>query len=172
MAISASTVGSNRIVKSILPKSVFDDAKAVISSAISFFQGDLMYLDTTNHLIKRVAATGDAATFIGIADESISSGKLLGPYTGLTLTDAAEAIGPVQGPKSGVIASMKLKSGDAFVPGGLVYLADGQDCQTVSSVDPGDHFHIGIFQDAAVTAGAGSVGKVLIGSRYGADINV
>jgi len=165
MAISASSGSVNRILISVGPKSVFENALAVLSTSVTFNQGDLICLDETNHVLKAVAATGDAATILGIADVAVSSGKAVGPYDGLTAVNAAQALAPVKGPVYGVVATMKLKSGDAFVPGGKCYLADGQDCQTVSSVDPGDGLYIGRFQGAAVTASSGSQGPVLLIQR-------
>lgn len=167
MAISAATTSVDRILVSVDPRSVFENAKALLSSAVNIKQGDLVALDTTSHLLKTVTATTDAPNFLGIADVAISGGKAVGPYDGLTAVNAAQAIVALHGPVYGVIASLKLKAADAFVPGGKVYLADGQDSQTVSSVDPGTADPIGIFQDAAVaSAVAGQTAGILIGQRY------
>lgn len=166
MAITASTSGKNRIYRSLAARSVFENAKSVISSAVTWYQGDLLYFDDSANLIKVVAATGNAATFLGIADNTVISGKLQGPYTGLTAVDAAVASGAVLGPKYDVEAKMKLKSGDTFNPGDKVYLVDGGDSQTVTSTDPGDGNFIGFFQDAQVTATSGSEGVILIICRY------
>jgi hypothetical protein len=56
-----------------------------------------------------------------------------------------------------VIAKLKLKSGDAFVPGGAVYY--GGDAQTVSSTGTNA---VGYFQDAAITATSTSEGNVML----------
>lgn len=165
MAITASTSATNRVFRSNARKSFFENAKAAVSTAISWNQGDLLYLDTTAHLIKVVSATGTAATFLGIADNTVSAGKLVGPYTGLTPVTAAEAISSLVGPSFGVEALLKLKASDAFVTGGKVYLSDGSDSQTVSSVDPGDGKFIGFYQDAAKTAAAGDQGVILLIGR-------
>lgn len=158
------TVAANRIVRSVRPGSVFEEALPLVSSAISWNQGDLLYLDTVNALLKPVTADADGATICGIARQTIVSGKPVSPYQG-TAVDAAQAAVAIAGPQHGVIAKMKLKSGDAFVPGGAVY-ACAVDAQTVSSVGTNP---VGVFQDKAVTAGASSQGAVLLTQaiRYG-----
>lgn len=165
MAITSAGVALNRIFRSDARKSFFENAKAAISTAISWNQGDLLYLDTSAHLIKVVASTANAATFLGIADNTLISGKLQGPYTGLTAVNAAEAIFSVTGPVFGVEATLKLKASDAFVTGGKVYLVEGGDTQTVTSTDPGGDLFIGFFQDAATTAAAGDQGTILLCGR-------
>lgn len=166
MAISASTSGYDSIILSGPGKSLFENGK-VAAGTSTWNQGDIMCFDTSTHVIRAVAATGDAVTLIGVADNSVVSGKLLGPYTGLTATNAAE-VGPgFAGPKYGVVANPILNTGDAFAIGAKVYLIDALSCQTVSSTDPGDHNYIGIYQGPAVTsAAAGQKGPVLIGARY------
>jgi hypothetical protein len=165
MAITASTAAKNRVYRSNARKSFFEDAQSVVSTAVSWNQGDLLYFDDATNLIKVVAATGNAATFLGIADNTVSAGKLVGPYAGLTAVTAAEAISALVGPSFGVEALMKLKSGDTFNPGDKVYLADGADSQTVTSTDPGDANFIGQYQGAAVTAGSTSEGVCLLFGR-------
>lgn len=154
------TTAKNRITRSPQPMSDFESAKALISTAVSFNQGDLLYLDTVNNLIKAVTADADAANFSGIARVTISSGKLISPYQG-TAVDAAVAISDIPGPQHGVIAKMKLKAADSFVPGGLVY-ATNVDAQTVSSAGINA---IGRFQGAAITAVSGDEGEVLLKSK-------
>ncbi len=164
MAISASTKNADNIVRSIAPKSMFEDGAAVNSAAVSFNQGDMICLDTSTHLLKRVAALTDAATFVGIARQAVTAGVLNGPYDGLA---TAGALSSFSGPVYGVVANMVLKTGDAFNAGSKIYLADGSDSQTVSSTDSGDHDFIGIYQGPTVaSAAAGQVGPCLIGCRY------
>ena len=165
MAISASVKAKNRIFRSNSPKSLFESAKNVLGSTSTFNQGDLMCFDTTTKVIRAVTATTDAANCLGIADCTAVQGKKKSPYQG-TAVDAAQAIEDLKGPVYGVTAKMVLKTGDAFAPGDEVYLADGQDCQTVSSVDPGDGNYIGIYLGASLTAAAGAEGDVAILARY------
>ena len=150
------TVAKNRIVRQVAPISVFEDATALVSSAISWNQGDLLYLDTTNKLLKPIASDANAATACGIARQTIVSGKLSPVYQG-TAVDSAVAIEALAGPQAGVIAKLKLKSGDAFTSGCNVYY--GGDAQTVSVT--GTNI-VGIFQDAAITATSTSEGNVML----------
>jgi hypothetical protein len=154
------TYPKNRIVQQVAPISLFEDASALISSAVSWNQGDLLYLDTVANLLKPVGSDANAATICGIARQTIISGKLAPVYQG-TQVDAAVAIEAVAGPQAGVVAKLKLKSGDAFVPGQAVYY--GGDAQTVSSVgSPTNVNVVGIYQDAGVTAGATSEGNIML----------
>ncbi len=165
MAISASTTATNRVFREVAVNSLFMSAKNAISTAVSWNQGDLLYLDTSAHLIKVVAASGNAATCLGIAVNTVISGKLQGPYQGLTATTAAEAIADLAGPVFGVEALLILKTSDAFVTGGKVYLAETTNAQTVTSTDPGDGNFIGIYVDVAKTAAAGDQGVIRLIAR-------
>lgn len=150
------TTPKNRIVRQVAPKSMFESAKALIDSTISWNQGDLLYLDTTNHLLKALDSDAHAATVVGIARQTVVSGKLKPVYQG-TDVDASVAIEDVAGPQVGVIAKLKLKAGDAFVAGGAVYYST--DAQTVSS--SGTNL-VGYFQDAGLTAVSGDEGSILL----------
>jgi hypothetical protein len=128
-----------------------------------------MCFDTTALNIRAVTATGDAATLIGISDVQVTSGKLAGPYDGLTAVDASQVGPDFVGPKFGVEADMVLNTGDAFTMGCKVYLKDTTNTQTVSVSNPGDNNYIGLFVDMngpVTSASAGQVGRILIGCRY------
>lgn len=149
--------GKNRIVRSIAPKSLFAEAKALVDATVSYEAGDLLFLDSG--LIKPVTGEADGATILGIAPQTVVDGKPKAVYSG-TAVDAAQAIEALPGPVYGVIAKMKLKVSDAFTPGALVY-ASAVDAQTVSVTGTNP---VGIFQDASITAIAGSEGNVLLGA--------
>lgn len=164
MAITAVTVAKDRRVRGVSAKSIFESALNLISTSSTWVQGELLCLDTSTHLIRRVAATGDAATILGLARQSITSGVPVGPVTGIV--DAVNpSVRDIGGPEYGIIGNMKLKVADVFNPGVPVYLADTLDTMTVSVTDPGDGLYIGVYQGAAVTAAAGSEGPVLLGER-------
>jgi len=155
----------NNIVREVAPKSLFESALPVLDSSITCNQGDLIAFDTTNKVLKVFAATGDAANVLGVSRQTLVQGKLKSPYQG-TAVDAAQAIEDMAGPVYGVVASMTLKTGDAFTPG-LKVFADPTDPQTVTATDNASGAHIGIFQGKAVaSASAGQKGDVLIGARY------
>lgn len=154
------TSPKNRIVQSVNPNSIFEAAIAVISSASTFNQGDLCFFDDTANIIKPVSADADGVTFLGISRSTVVAGKLKSPFT--TDVDASIGISEPAGPQYGVVASMKLKSGDTFNPGDLIF-GTAVDAQTVSSAGTNA---IGIYVDATLTAGASSVGNCRIGLRF------
>ncbi len=171
MAITSSPGNFDAIVRSGPGSSVFEDGKAAVSqvAACTWNQGDLICLDTTNHYLRPVASTADAASVVGLSDNQVVSGQLASPYQGLTAVNAAQSGPGFVGPKYGVVASMKLKTGDAFVIGGLVYVADTFDCQTVSSVDSlGSGYAVGVFQgpSAVASAAPGQRAQILIMARF------
>jgi len=161
------TTAYNNIKRNVAGKSVFESALNVISSSTTFNQGDQLYLDTSTHTIKPVAADGNNATYLGVAPVSVSNGKLVSPYQG-TAVDAAQAIGDIPGPVHGVIAELTLNTGDAFQPGAVVYAIGSVDAQTVSSSsNTGARVATGIYQGPAVaSAAAGQKGLVLVGCAY------
>lgn len=170
MAITAATSSSNRIKVSVQAKTMFNDGQ-IAAGTNSWKQGELLCYDTSAHTLRVVAATTDAETLVGISDNEVKSGKIAGPYDGLTAVDGAQSGPKFAGPKFGVLASLTLKAGDAFRPGDKVYLVDGADTSTVSITDPGLTGHtgnyVGIFQGALVaSAAAGQQGDVLVGCRY------
>lgn len=167
MAITASTSGYDSIVKCGPGKTLFEEALPFVSSSITWYQGDMLCYDTSAHTLRVVAATSDAATIVGVADNTVISGQLNSPYAGLTAVNAAQTSPGIAGPKYGVVATPVLKTSDAFAPGVKVYLVNGGNTQTVSSTDPGDGNYIGIYVGANVaSATAGQKGQVLVGARY------
>lgn len=165
MAITAAAASVDRIVRGDTGQTLFQSGKSAVSSSSTWKQGDLIAF--LSGILNKVSATGNAVTFCGIADNAVTSGKLVGPYDGLTAVDAAQVTPDFVGPKYGVVARLVLKTSDAFAVGAKVYLADGLTTQTVTSSDPGDGNYIGIFVGATVaSAAAGQQGDVLIGARY------
>jgi hypothetical protein len=156
----------NNIIRSIAPKSLFESAFPVLSTSVTYNQGDLLAFDTSSKILKPISATGDAANCLGVARQTVVSGVVKSPYQG-TPVDASQAIEDVAGPVYGVVASLTLKTGDAFNPGDKVYLVT-TDAQTVTSTTNSGGANVGIFQGPAVaSAAAGQTGAVLIGARYG-----
>lgn len=159
------TTGKNTVTRSVAPKSLFESAINQISSACTWNQGDMLYFDTTAKILKPMDSEANGEFMCGIARQTIVSGKEVQPYT--TLTNGAQAIADLAGPLYGVVAKLKLKSGDAFVAGQLVYAGPSDtDAQTVQTSGTKA---VGLYQGAALTAASDSVGEVLIGARYPAD---
>lgn len=156
------TTAQNNIVKSVAPKSVFPDASQLITSAINYNQGDLLYLDTTNHLIKALDSDAHAANLLGVAMDTVVKGIIQRPYT--TAVDGSAAAGAIQGPVYGVVASFTIHTGDAVNPGDLVYA--GADAQTVTTASGNSHA-VGVYQGATIaSAAAGTKINCLVGSQY------
>jgi hypothetical protein len=146
----------NRITRSVSPKSVFEDATAMVDATVSYNQGDLLRFDDTNNLIAKFSAETDGSTFLGIASETVVNGALKSPYQG-TAVDAAAALGHVPGPVAGVQAKLILKTGDSINPGDLVYWFGDQTVTVTGTV------RIGRYQGKAIaSAAAGTEVEVLL----------
>lgn len=157
------STAKNRIVRQGNMMPVFADAKPLVDATISWNQGDLLYLDTVNHLLKVVAADADAAKFAGIAQQTIINGKPRPVYQG-TAVDASQAVESIVGPAHGCDAKMKLFPGNVFNPGDLVYPVGG-DPQMVSSNGTNA---IGVYVGPSVTGAAGSEGVVRLTQKIAA----
>jgi hypothetical protein len=98
----------------------------------------------------------------------VTNGQLNSQYQGLTPVNAAQSGPGYVGPKYAVIASVKLHTADAFNIGSLVYLSNGDDCQTVTATQPGSAPFVGTFQGPAAVASAtaGQRAFVLLNTNY------
>lgn len=159
------TTPKNRITRTVNPGSIFESALNVIGSSTSWNQGDLLYYDGSTDTLKPVTTETNGTTFCGIATNTIVEGVPKQPYS--TATAGSEAIQSVQGPVYGVIANMKLYTGDSFVSGDPVYVGPSDsDAQTVQASGTKA---IGIYQGPDITAASDSTGEVLLGHRYPGD---
>jgi hypothetical protein len=146
-------------------KSLFDSALPLLNSSVSYNQGDLIAYDSGSDVLKAVAGSGDSANFLGVAVNTVVNGLPKQAYQG-TAVDASTGPSDMEGPVYGVVCSLYLTNGNAFVPGGKVYLTT--DAQTVTSTQPGSESAIGIFVGPAITpASSGVKGDVKIGLVYG-----
>jgi len=159
-------LGVNSLARRVATKAVFPDIKALISSAISFNQGDLLWFDNAANLVKKVTAEADGATILGVAPVSIVSGKFPEVYN--TDVDASVAITSTPGPEYGDVHFMVLKAGDAIVPGDLVYIDPANLGRGVSVTGTKA---IGVYQGKALTAPTGGAEvEIMIGARFPADV--
>jgi len=150
----------------VAPKSVFPSAQAVISSAVSLNQGDLIVFNDTTNLLALAAAETDGATFLGVMAETIVSGKLARPYS--TDVDASQAISDIPGPVYGVVAKCVSKTGITWAPGDRAYLDPATGSRGVTNTGTKV---VGVYQGAALTtAPAGTEIEVLIGARFADDV--
>jgi hypothetical protein len=158
-----STIAQNNIVREVAPKSLFESALPVLSSAVTFNQGDLIAFDNTNKVLKAVTGTGDGAQILGVAPNTVVNGLMPSPVQG-TAVDGSAAIEDMAGPIYGVVAFFKATAGDAWNPGDPAYI--GADAQTVTSVAGGSS--IGVYQGKAVaSAASGTNLDILVGCRFG-----
>jgi hypothetical protein len=165
------TTPINNIVREVAPKSLFASALPVLSTAVTYNQGDLLSFDATNNILKPVTGNGDSTFILGVAVQTVVSGIAKSPYIG-TAVDASQGFSDFAGPQYGVVASLKLASGQNYTPGAPVYLTS-TDAQTVTSAAGGSS--IGLFQGRTITSAAtGLSGDVLVGARYnlGSDLHV
>lgn len=160
--------GVNRITRTINQKSAFESAYSMVSSTSSWNQGDLLCLDTTNHVIKAVAAETDSANFLGIATQSIVNGVEVSPYG--TAVAASRAITDLEGPIVGIIARVQLKSGDSLVPGSKVGISPTTNVFCVSSTITTQF--VGVYAGPAITAGASTFVEIYFGNAYIASVAV
>jgi hypothetical protein len=158
------SVPKNRITREIAKNSLFASALKVISSAVSFNQGDLLVFDDTANLLKVPTLETEGNTFLGIAPVTVVSGKLKYPY--VTDVDASAAIADVPGPVYGVVAKLILKTGDTFNPGDAVFLDPASGAQNVQAAGTKQ---IGVYMGGTVTATAGQQGECLLGCRHPQD---
>lgn len=150
----------NTIVRSVAPRSIFEDATEVVGS-LTCNQGD--FLVFTGGVLAKPALESEGNVMLGIAQQTLVSGKPASPYQG-TAVDAAQS-GPAQpGPVCGVIARCVPKTGDAFTKGCAVYLYPTVHARGVSSSGTKK---IGVYQGATIASAlSGNEIECLIGSRY------
>lgn len=153
------TKARNTIVRQVAPNSAIADLTNFVSSACTWNQGDILFYDTATNLVKPVASDANGATCMGVAVNTVISGKPAPVYQG-TAVDAAVSAQSLAGPVFGCEVKLKLKTGDSFTPGAAIY-ATSVDAQTVSVSGTNA---IGFYVGPAVT-GAGADGICRIGNR-------
>lgn len=158
----------NTILKEVATKQIFPNIKDLVSTAISFSQGDHLIFDASTHLVRAPTAETEASTYLGIAALNIVSGVPVGPYAGLTAVNAAQAIPAMNGPTYGDVVKFTLFTGDSINPGDQVFVKIVAGNNQVVSITGTKA--IGIYQGAAIaSAAAGTQIAVLTGARYSND---
>jgi hypothetical protein len=153
----------NKVVKSISPKSLFDDMSNVISSASTFNQGDFLVL--TGNVLLPVASNEPGTNFCGVSRATVVAGLPVAPIQG-TDVDASVQPVPLAGPEYGSTFKVVLKTGDAINPGDKVYIDGASGTRNVTTT-AGASKAIGIYQGPAIaSASAGQEIEVLIGAVY------
>ena len=147
-------------------RSVFPSALPVLSSSVSYNQGDLLCFDTSNHVLI-TAVTGNSANLLGVAINTVVNGVPKSPYQG-TAVDASEGASDMGGPLFNVVATFFLDTGAGAYPGQLMYISNVGP-QNVTSVSAGGMLPMGIYsgsQGTIVSAASGSRIDVLVGETY------
>ena len=154
---------ANFILKSVSPKSLFDDMSSIVGTA-SFNQGDFVYINGSG--VVHAQTSGDTgASFLGMATQTVVSGVIASAYT----TENTIVDNKISGPAYGVIANCTLKTGVSFTKGCLVY-PDTTTTRGVTSASAG-LTAIGIYQGATVaSATALQQAPVLLGQTYGGSL--
>lgn len=163
-------LGRNTKTREVNSSSVFMSAINVISSAVSFNQGDLLVF--TSNLLALPAAESDGATFLGAAVVSIASGKLVNPYTGIPDADTSMAASDISGPVYGSVFKCTLKTGSSLLSGGAVYLDPATTATDgiKNGVQPTGTKQIGVYVGPAVSGSAAGLQiEVLLGTRFPGD---
>jgi len=158
---------TNNIVRSVAPRSVFPDASSVISSAVSFNQGDFIIFNDTSNLLQVPTTEASCSTFLGVATVSIINGKLITALTGVPDAVTTVGLSNVPGPSYGVVVRCIAKTGDAFAPGDSVFFdpATGTSGVTTTGTKA-----IGIYQGAVISsAAAGQTVDCLLMARFPGD---
>lgn len=157
-------IGKNTVRRVIATKMIFPDIKGLLASSADIDAGDLVVFDDATNRVVKPAAETEAATFLGVMPISIRSGKMVGPYTGLTDVDAAVAAGAMLGPQYGDVHACILKSGDTLAPGDRVYLDPTVGPRVVAAAGTKS---VGVYQGNAAVTGDGTLEiEVLMGSRF------
>lgn len=161
-----SNAAKNTIVRSVAPKSVFEDATDLHNTTIDYDQGDFLVYDAATQLLVKPAAETEGVTMLGIAPQTVVDGQPKSPYSG-TAVDASQKTPRLAGPIYGVVARCVAKTGEAYTRGCLVYLhpaTGGRGVQVTGTKA------IGVYQGPAIaSSAAGQEVEVLIGARYPGD---
>lgn len=169
MSITASTVPFDAIqIDAGNLKSVFENALPFVNSSSTWVQGDNLCIDSTSHCLRAITGDTDGISYAGIAQQSVSSGILVGPYPTGMATIAGQQPQALVGPAYGCVALRQIVAGGTLVPGTKLYIPATSDTQTLSVTDgaaAGDF--VGIYMGTATTSVAGVLYPVKIGYKNG-----
>jgi hypothetical protein len=157
---------ANTIVRTISLNQIFPDIRTLVPATATWAQGDLLMFDPVNYVVNRLPSEASATTFLGIADQDMSAGNVVSPYS--TSNNAAIAVPALNGPLFGVVAQLILQTGTTLHGGDPIYASPttnaGQGCAATGTKI------IGVYQGPAVTTStAGQVIEVSIMARYPGD---
>jgi|GEM_PF-6943564 len=159
--------GVNNVKRKVATNTVVADIQKLVAATTSFNQGDLLFMDTTNHIVAPLVGETDGVTFLGIAPVTIVNGKYPASY--VTSVDASVGIPSIPGPTFGDEYSVILKSGDTLVSGQVVYADPATGTRNVQA--SGTKI-IGVYtgqEGASITGDGTKEVTCKIGARYPGD---
>lgn len=162
----ATTAYNNIIRGGAQGRSIFPSLLPVISTSVSFNQGDLLTFNTSTNVVQ-AAVTGQSDKLLGVAINTIVLGIPKSPYQG-TAVDASEGLSDMGGPLYSVVATLILDTGSTLVPGQKVYVSN-TDAQHVTPTQPGSDTACGVYsgsQGSLSGSAAGQKVDILIGATY------
>lgn len=157
--------GINNIKSEIAPKTIFRDVGGLVSSTISWEQGDILVFDDAANKVKAASAEADGLTVLGVAQQSVTNGVIFGPYTGITDNSASIQAGALAGPVYGVEAELVLAAGSTINAGDLVYISDAKTVAVTGTKA------IGIYTGSKSITGSVAGQKIIchMGARFPLD---
>ena len=161
--------GVNATKRKVATNFVVADITNLLATSISFNEGDLLFLDSTNHIVTKLVGETDGIAFIGIASVTVVNGLLPASY--VTDVDASLKTPAIAGPTFGDEYEVILKAGDTVHAGDVVY---ADPVSSSRGVQASGTKIIGVYtgaQGASVT-GATTTGSAIwckLGARYPGD---
>jgi hypothetical protein len=155
----------NKLIRSVAPNALFEDASKVITSSLTCDQHDFLVWDTGTLSLKKPTLETDGEFMLGVARDALVSGQPKSPYQG-TAVDASQKAPALGGPLYGVEVLAQAKTGDVFQPGALVYLDPATGGRGVAASGTKA---IGVSIGPSVTAVAGQEIPIRVGARYPLD---
>lgn len=160
--------GSNTEVHIIAPKQIFPDVRGLVSSVSDWNQGDLLMFDTSAKIVRAVTAEGEGTYSLGIAQNNVTDGVPVGPYSGLATSSSTTAMS-VNGPVYGNSYNMVLKTSETISPGSYVYsYPTGGANYVAATASSSATVPVGLYigHITVTSAAAGTQIECLIGARY------
>ena len=155
--------GVNATKRKVATNYVVADIQNLLAASVSFNQGDLLFMDTTNHIVNKLVGETDGLTFLGIASATVVSGLLPASY--VTDVDASLKTPSIPGPTFGDEYEVLLKSGDTVHAGDAVY---ADPVSSSRGVQASGTKIIGVYTGAQGASVTGATGGTAIWCKLGA----
>lgn len=153
--------GKNTTARKIATNFVVADIKPLVTSSVSFNQGDFLIMDTTDHIVAAPASETDGANLLGVASVDIVDGVLRSAIS--TDVDASLASPSIPGPSYGDEFLVVLKNSVTAHPGDALYLDPATGTRGVTTTGTKK---IGVWTGAQFTGDGTTEKPAKIGARY------